>query len=38
LECYVLKYPEQYMGIYGPTVLAYYYRSHGHGYRNPLEE
>ena len=26
LESYILTYPEQYMGIYGPTVLAYYYR------------
>ncbi|OGP82738.1 MAG: hypothetical protein A2Z08_08890 [Deltaproteobacteria bacterium RBG_16_54_11] len=33
LEFYVLKYPEQYMGIYGPTVLAYYYRSHRNGYK-----
>jgi KDO2-lipid IV(A) lauroyltransferase len=28
LESYILTYPEQYMGIYGPTVLAHYYRSH----------
>lgn len=28
LESYILQYPEQYMGIYGPTVLAYYYRDH----------
>jgi len=28
LEYYVLEYPEQYLGIYGPTVLSYYYRSH----------
>lgn len=30
LESYIFTYPEQYMGIYGPTVLASYYRS----YRN----
>ena len=28
LESYILTYPEQYLGIYGPTVLAYYYRDH----------
>jgi len=28
LESYVLRYPEQYLGIYGPTVLDRYYR-HG---------
>ncbi len=28
LESYILTYPEQYLGIYGPTVLASYYRSH----------
>jgi len=28
LESYISIYPEQYMGIYGPTVLAYYYRDH----------
>jgi len=28
LESYIVTYPEQYMGIYGPTVLAYYYQSH----------
>lgn len=28
LEHYVLMYPEQYLGIYGPTVLSYYYNSH----------
>lgn len=27
LEPYILKYPEQYMGIYGPTVLANCYKS-----------
>jgi len=27
-EPYILTYPEQYMGIYGPTVLSYYYRSY----------
>jgi KDO2-lipid IV(A) lauroyltransferase len=27
LEAYILDYPEQYLGIYGPTVLSYYYRS-----------
>jgi lauroyl/myristoyl acyltransferase len=26
LESYILNYPEQYMGIYGPTIPAYYYR------------
>jgi lauroyl/myristoyl acyltransferase len=31
LEFYVLKHPEQYMGIYGPTVLAYYYRTYRNG-------
>jgi len=28
LEYYVLAHPEQYIGIYGPTVLNDYYRSH----------
>jgi lauroyl/myristoyl acyltransferase len=28
LESYILDYPEQYLGIYGPTVLACYYRSY----------
>ena len=28
LEFHILKYPEQYMGIYGPTVLDHYFRSH----------
>jgi len=28
LESYILTYPEQYLGIYGPTVASYYYRSH----------
>jgi lauroyl/myristoyl acyltransferase len=28
LEGYILAHPEQYMGIYGPTVLNDYYRSH----------
>ncbi len=28
LEHYILKYPEQYLGIYGPTVLSHYYHSH----------
>ena len=28
LESYIVAHPEQYMGIYGPTVLAYYYQSH----------
>ena len=28
LETYLLKYPEQYMGVYGPTVLSEYYDSH----------
>jgi len=27
LETYILNYPEQYLGIYGPTVLANYYKS-----------
>jgi KDO2-lipid IV(A) lauroyltransferase len=31
VESYILHYPEQYMGIYGPTVLAHYYRSHQNG-------
>jgi len=26
LESYFLAYPEEYMGIYGPTVLGYFYR------------
>jgi KDO2-lipid IV(A) lauroyltransferase len=29
LEAYILRYPEQYMGIYGPTVLSEYFRLHG---------
>ena len=33
IEYYILKYPEQYFGIYGPTVLSHYYRSH---YKVPL--
>ncbi|MCK5098556.1 MAG: lysophospholipid acyltransferase family protein [Desulfobacteraceae bacterium] len=28
LEYYILKYPEQYMGAYGPTVLSHYYNSY----------
>ena len=28
LESYILSYPEQYLGIYGPTIPAYYYRDH----------
>ena len=28
LETYILRYPEQYMGIYGPTVLSEYFRLH----------
>ena len=28
LESYILTYPEQYLGIYGPTVVSYYYRSY----------
>jgi len=28
LESYILTYPEQYMGIYGPTVLSAYYKSY----------
>jgi len=31
LESFIVAYPEQYMGIYGPTVLAYYYQSHRGG-------
>jgi len=31
LESYIVVHPEQYMGIYGPTVLAYYYQSHQKG-------
>ena len=31
LESYILLYPEQYMGIYGPTVLAYDDRSRRNG-------
>ena len=31
LESYVLQYPEQYLGIYGPTVLDHYYRFHREG-------
>jgi KDO2-lipid IV(A) lauroyltransferase len=31
LESYVVAHPEQYMGIYGPTVLAHYYQSHRGG-------
>jgi lauroyl/myristoyl acyltransferase len=31
LEAYFLAYPEQYIGIYGPTVLSYYYQSHRKG-------
>jgi len=27
LESYILSHPEQYLGIYGPTVLANYYKS-----------
>jgi lauroyl/myristoyl acyltransferase len=33
LEHYILKYPEQYMGTYGPTVLSSYFNSH---YKVPL--
>jgi lauroyl/myristoyl acyltransferase len=33
LEYYILKYPEQYLGIYGPTVLSHYYRDH---HKEPL--
>jgi lauroyl/myristoyl acyltransferase len=28
LESYILMYPEQYLGIYGPTIPAYYYRNY----------
>ncbi len=28
LEEYIIKYPEQYIGIYGPNVLSLYYQSH----------
>lgn len=31
LETYILAYPEQYMGVYGPTVLHYNYRSYQDG-------
>jgi KDO2-lipid IV(A) lauroyltransferase len=31
LESYIVAHPEQYMGIYGPTVLPYYYQSHQKG-------
>ncbi len=31
LETYILNSPEQYMGIYGPTVLSEYYSSHHDG-------
>jgi KDO2-lipid IV(A) lauroyltransferase len=27
LEAYVLRYPEQYLGIYGPTILDHHYRT-----------
>jgi hypothetical protein len=30
LETYFISSPEQYMGIYGPTVLAEYSRAHGY--------
>ena len=33
LEAYILNYPEQYLGIYGPTVLANYYKSFREGER-----
>ncbi len=32
LESYIHKYPEEYMGFYGDTVVNHYYRSH----RSPL--
>jgi lauroyl/myristoyl acyltransferase len=28
LESYIHTYPEQYLGIYGPTIPAYYFRDH----------
>lgn len=28
LEAFVLEYPEQYLGIYGPTVMNHYYKSY----------
>lgn len=28
LEAYVIDYPEQYLGIYGPTVLTHYYQEY----------
>ncbi len=34
LESYILAYPEEYMGIYGPTVLNYYYRSSKENVKN----
>jgi KDO2-lipid IV(A) lauroyltransferase len=33
LETYILNYPGQYLGIYGPTVLANYYQSYKKGER-----
>jgi lauroyl/myristoyl acyltransferase len=37
LESYILSHPEQYLGIYGPTVLNYYYWSHRNGGRPAAE-
>jgi Kdo2-lipid IVA lauroyltransferase/acyltransferase len=34
LEYYILAYPKEYMGIYGPTVLNYYYRSSKENVKN----
>ena len=38
LESSILSHPEQYIGIYGPTVLNDYYRSHKAGKPLPAEE
>jgi KDO2-lipid IV(A) lauroyltransferase len=38
LESYILANPEQYIGIYGPTVLNDYYRCHVAGKTPPGEE
>jgi len=36
LEFHILKHPEQYMGIYGPTVLDDYFSSHVKNAVNPI--
>ncbi len=38
LESYLLTYPEQYIGVYGPTVLHDYYRSHLEGRTSRAED